>query len=406
MKSIIIIGAGPAGMFAAIQAANENNKVIILDGNERLGKKLAITGKGRCNLTNDKDISEFFQEINSNRDFMYSPFYSFTNEDLMNFFSRKVPLKVERGGRVFPESDSSFDFIDVLRDQMNFKGVEVHLNTKVQKIIRKANSFHISTNKGNFIGDYLLIASGGASYARTGSDGSVFPLIEKLGHNVTPLRPSLVPLASKEPIIEKLRGISLRNIELSLYKDNKKLASEFGEMLFSHYGLSGPVVLTLSNQVKDGDYWVSLDLKPALDFKTLDERLIRDLAADSNRMVRNGLKDLTVAALLPILLEESGIDGEKPCHQVTREERHKLVSSLKGLKIRIDGTMPLEQAIITQGGVDVLEIDPSSMESKLIPKLYFAGEVIDVDANTGGYNLQIAFSTGFLAGMTLNEVTK
>lgn len=400
MNTIVVIGSGPAGMFAAINAKTKNNRVIILESNDRLGKKLAITGKGRCNLTNSAYIGDFITQINSNNEFMYGPFFTFTNENLIDFFETNgLKLKTERGDRVFPVSDSAFDVIDVLRKELNKKKIEVKFNTKVIGIKKSKEQFLINTTTGEYISDKCIIATGGMSYPRTGSDGSGYNLARSLGHEIIAPLPSLVPIEIKEKWVNSLAGVSLKNVELSLVKDNKILFSEFGEMIFSHYGISGPIVLTLSNYIDPNlKYHLSLDLKPALTEDVLDKRILRDFEKYKNKAIKNALNDLTISSLIPIILELTGIDPEKPVHQVSKSERNNLLKVFKSMKMTYKSLRPIEEAIITRGGVNVNEINPSTMESKLISGLYFAGEIIDVDANTGGYNLQIAFSTAYVAG--------
>ncbi len=400
MKTIIIIGSGPAGMFAAINAKTKDNKVIILESNDRLGKKLAITGKGRCNLTNSSYIGDFISQINSNSEFMYGPFFTFTNENLMDFFETNgLKLKTERGDRVFPETDSAFDVIDVLRRELNKRNIEVIFNTKVTGINKTGDNFIINTNNGEFISDICIIATGGMSYPRTGSDGSGYELAKSLGHEIIKPLPSLVPIEIKEKWVKSLTGVSLKNIELSLVENNKVIYSEFGEMIFSHYGISGPIVLTLSNHIEPKhDYEFYLDLKPALAEDVLDKRILRDFEKYKNKAIKNALSDLTISSLIPIILELSGINPDKPVHQISKTERISLLRVFKSMKMTFSSLRPIDEAIITRGGVNVNEINPSTMESKIVAGLYFAGEIIDVDANTGGYNLQIAFSTAYVAG--------
>ncbi len=401
MNTIIIIGGGAAGMFAAINAKTSSNRVILLESNNKLGKKLAITGKGRCNLTNISDISDFIAQVNSNPEFMYGPFYTFTNVDLINFFEqRNLKTKTERGGRVFPVSDTAFDVIDVLRSELVKVGVEIKLNSTVLKIEKHNSTFSIKTAEDKYTANKCIITTGGCSYPKTGSNGSGFELSKQLGHKIIPPLPSLVPIEVKETWISELTGVSLRNVELSLYKEKKKLHSEFGEMLFSHYGLSGPIVLTMSNYIEPSkDYSISIDLKPALDKETLDKRILRDFNKYTNKAIKNSLSDLTINSLIPVILRLANIDPDKPVNQISKAERKKLVDVFKGIILNFKSLRPIEEAIITRGGVDVDEINPSTMESKLIDGLYFAGEIIDVDANTGGYNLQIAFSTAYVAGI-------
>jgi len=402
--NVLVIGGGPAGMMAAIKAA-ENNKhhVTLLERNEKLGKKLFITGKGRCNVTNSKDISEFFEHIPRNREFLYSALYTFTNEHLMNFLQEKgLPLKVERGNRVFPVSDKSYDVIEVLRNELNELNVDVRLHTKVEDIVVEENAIRsIATNRGEFSADWYIFAGGGSSYYGTGSDGSLHKLIVKLGHTITPLKPSLIPLVLKEGFPKDLQGLSLKNVRFTLKEGKKELFTEIGEMLFTHFGISGPLVLSASAYYKGGEAVGSIDLKPGLDLKELDNRLQKDFIKYQNKDYKNSLNDLLPSKMIPVVISLSGIDPDKKCNIITKEERMRLAGLLKDFVVHITGTKSINEAIITRGGVQVKEIDPSTMKSKKISNLSFAGEMIDVDAVTGGYNLQIAFSTGYLAGESL-----
>ncbi|MDO5717563.1 MAG: NAD(P)/FAD-dependent oxidoreductase [Tissierellia bacterium] len=399
MKTIII-GGGPAGIFAALNAKNKSNEVILLERNPKLGRKLAITGKGRCNITNDADISDFFNQINSNREFLYSAFYRFTNNDLIDYFqNRGLKLKVERGGRVFPESDKSYDILDILYDDLKRNGIKVYLNCKVKSASKIGEKFIVNTDEICFESDNLIIATGGKSYPKTGSDGLGYRLAESFGHGITNIKASLVPIEIKEDWIKELQGVSLKNVRLTI-SSSKEIASEFGEMVFTSYGISGPIVLRLSSYILENNPCIlSLDLKPALDYDKLDSRILRDFKKYNNKSIKNALSDLTIKALIPVLLKYADIDPEKPVHQISKLERQNLINSFKNLKMNFKKLRPIDEAIITQGGVDVLKINPANMESKIVKNLYFAGEILDVDANTGGYNLQIAFSTGFLAGI-------
>ena len=374
MAKVIVIGAGPAGIMAAIHASKKHN-VTILDGNDRIGKKLFITGKGRCNVTNSKDISEFFDYIPGNPHFLYSALYSYTNEDTMNFFENVgIKLKVERGGRVFPMSDKSSDIIKGLSIGLKESNVQVKLNSKVTNIIYDANKIvgvEIN-NSTKLYGDYFIIATGGASYPLTGSRGEGQKFAKKLGHTIIELKPSLVPIELNESWLKDLMGLSLKNISLSILKNNKVLYKNQGEMLFTNYGISGPLVLSGSRYVKnEGNYEAAIDLKPAL------------------------------KKLIPLIINLSNITLDKKVNVITKEERKKLLHILKDLRVKIKGLRPIEEAIVTAGGVNTLEIDPSTMKSKIISNLSFAGEVIDVDAFTGGYNVQIALSTGYIAGNSI-----
>lgn len=399
MKKILVIGGGPAGIFAALNSKNENTEVCLIERNSKIGRKLAITGKGRCNITNDKDISEFFPEINRNANFCYSPLYTYTNNNLMDYFqNRGLKIKTERGGRVFPKSDNSFDVIDTLRNDLIKNDIEITPDTFVNEIY-KNNKFLVNTNNGTFQSDALIIASGGISYPQTGSDGSLFKVIKSLGHSIQTLMPSLVPIELKDNWIDSLSGVTLKNVSLKTFYKNKLIADEFGEMLFTHTGISGPITLKTSTFLDEGkDYKLSLDLKPALDFDELDLRIQNDFKKYANKDFKNALGDLTINALIPFIIKFSKIDPNKVVHQITKKERHTLVSVFKDFPLTYKSLKEAKYGIITRGGVSVNEINPSTMESKIIEDLYFAGEVIDVDANTGGYNLQFAFSSGYLAG--------
>lgn len=404
MAKVIVIGAGPAGIMAAIHASKKHN-VILLDGNDRIGKKLFITGKGRCNVTNAKDISEFFDYIPGNPHFLYSALYSYTNEDTMNFFENVgIKLKVERGGRVFPMSDKSSDIIKGLSIGLKESNVQVKLNSKVTNIIYDANKI-VGVEINNITklyGDYFIIATGGASYPLTGSRGEGQKFAKKLGHTIIELKPSLVPIELNESWLKDLMGLSLKNISLSILKNNKVLYKNQGEMLFTNYGISGPLVLSGSRYVKnEGSYEASIDLKPALNESELDKRIQKDFLKYQNKEFKNALDDLLPKKLIPLIINLSNIPLDKKVNVITKEERKKLLHILKDLRVKIKGLRPIEEAIVTAGGVNTLEIDPSTMKSKIISNLSFAGEVIDVDAFTGGYNVQIALSTGYIAGNSI-----
>ena len=405
MSKVVVIGAGPAGMMAAITASKNNNEVILLDGNDRLGKKLFITGKGRCNVTNNKDISEFFDYIPGNPYFLYSSLYTFTNEDTMNFFEDQgIKLKVERGGRVFPESDKSSDIIKGLSKAIAKCNVKVMLNSKVSNIIKSGNKITgVEINNSNIInGDHFILCTGGASYPLTGSRGEGQKFAKNLGHTIKALKPSLVPIETKDSIVKELMGLSLRNIELTIYEENKKVFKNLGEMIFTHFGISGPLVLSGSRFIKnDKNYEIIIDLKPALDIKELDLRIQKDFKKYINKDFKNSLDDLLPKKLIPVIIKLSQIDENKKVNEITKEERKNLVNIIKNFKLKVKGLRPIEEAIVTAGGIDTKEIDPSTMKSKIIDNLSFAGEVIDVDAFTGGYNVQIAFSTGYIAGSNI-----
>lgn len=402
MAKVIIIGGGPAGMMAAVTASSKH-EVVLIEKNEKLGRKLYITGKGRCNITNAKDIGDFFDHIPCNPHFLYSSLYSFTNEDTMNFFKELgVNLKVERGDRVFPESDKSSDIIKAFNIELKNKNVRVMLNSKVIKIIRDNQKIvGIELADGNNIyGDYFILCTGGLSYPQTGSSGEGLTYSRVLGHNIIKPKASLVPIEIDEEWISDLQGLSLKNVELKITNSkNKSLYKEFGEMLFSHYGISGPIVLSASSFVKQGEkYKAVINLKPALSEMELDKRIQKDFLKYANKDFKNSLDDLLPRKLIDTIIQLSNIDENKKVNSITKEERKNLVNLLQNLSLNIKGLRPIEEAIITSGGVDTLEIDASTMKSKIIDNLYFAGEMIDVDAYTGGYNLQIALSTGNLAG--------
>lgn len=401
MSKVVVIGAGPAGMMAAI-TASEHNEVILIEGNDRLGKKLFITGKGRCNVTNNKDISEFFDYIPGNPYFLYSSLYTFTNKDTINFFENEgIKLKVERGGRIFPKSDKSSDIIKGLSKAMAKCNIKIMLNSKVSKVIKNGNKItSVEINNSNIIkGDHFIICTGGASYPLTGSRGEGQKFAKELGHKIKELKPSLVPIEIKDSIVKELMGLSIRNIKLTIYENNKKVFEDFGEMLFTHFGISGPLVLSGSRFIKNNkNYEILIDLKPALDIKDLDLRIQKDFKKYINKDFRNSLDDLLPKKIIPIIIKLSKIDENKKVNEITKEERKNLVYIIKNFTLIVKGLRPIAEAIVTAGGVDTKEIDPSTMRSKIIDNLSFAGEVIDVDAFTGGYNVQIALSTGYVAG--------
>ncbi len=407
MSTVVVIGGGPAGMMAAI-GASKKHKTILVEKNEKLGKKLYITGKGRCNVTNAKDISEFFDYIPGNSNFLYSALYTFTNEDTMNFFENLgVKLKVERGDRVFPVSDKSSDIISALERELRRNKVDILLSSKVKNFTYEGTKIKSIELQDNSIieGDYFIICTGGMSYPQTGSNGEGFKFSQHAGHTVTKLMPSLVPIETKEEWIKDLQGLSLKNVELSIVDSRKKvLYKDFGEMLFTHFGISGPIVLSGSRVVNKGNSLKAvIDLKPALSHEELDKRIQRDFAKYLNKDFKNSLDDLIPKKLIDIIINLSGIEETKKVNLITREERKNLVNVLKGMCLEIKGLRPIDEAIITAGGVNVKEIDPSTMKSKIVDNLYFSGEVIDVDAYTGGFNIQIAFSTGYLAGIKVGE---
>ena len=418
MKTIVI-GAGPAGMMAAISAANSGDNVVLLEKNEKIGKKLFITGKGRCNVTNACSRDEFFENIVSNSKFLYSAFSQFNNADLMKLIEDNgTPLKTERGNRVFPVSDHSSDIIKALNNALKSAGVDLRLNTSVKSIITESIEegaeedlkkkgcskcvVGVKTDNGEIImADKVVIATGGISYKTTGSTGDGLRWAGEEGHRISTLKPALVPLETYEKWPFELTGLSLKNVTLSLFIKDKLKYKEMGEMLFTHFGISGPLVLTSSSIIAgsdEKDIKVFIDLKPALSDDEFDARLIRELKEGNKKDLKNILGNIYPIKLGLKICELSGVDTYKKCNEITKEERKKILDYTKRLPLTIKGTRDFDEAIITHGGVSVKDINPKTMESKLVKNLFFAGEVIDVDAFTGGFNLQIAFSTGFLAG--------
>ena len=405
MSKVIVIGAGPAGIMAAITAA-ENHKVVLIDGNEKIAKKLFITGKGRCNITNAKDIGDFFDYIPGNPHFLYSALYSFTNNDVIEMIeSEGTKLKVERGGRMFPASDKSSDIIKALSKKLSKAKVDIKLNSKVTDIFFENDTIKSVEINGSqrISADYFIIATGGASYPLTGSRGEGQVLAEKMGHKIIDLKPSLVPVELNGDWFKELIGLTLKNIKLDILDSKNKVKySNQGEMKFTSYGISGPIVLSGSRFIDYKDtYSISIDLKPSLDEKELDLRIQKDFKKYINKDFRNSLDDLLPQKMIPLIIKLSMIDPYKKVNEITKVERKNLVNAIKNIKGKVKGLRPLAEAIVTSGGVSTLEIDPSTMKSKIINNLSFAGEVIDVDAFTGGYNVQIALSTGYLAGKYL-----
>lgn len=394
-------------MMAAIEASKEN-KVILVEKNEKLGKKLYITGKGRCNITSSKYIGDFFDYIPTNSNFLYSSLYSYTNEDVMNFFeSLGVELKVERGDRVFPKSDKSSEIINGLKKALNNNNVEILLNSKVTKINKEENeiSWVEINNKDILKGDCFIMCTGGVSYPQTGSTGDGYIFAKQLGHNITNIAPSLVPIEVFEYYIKDLQGLSLKNIELKIENNKKVIYEEFGELLFTHFGLSGPLAIKASSVISGNQKLKAvIDLKPALSFEELDKRIQRDFSKYINKDYKNALNDLLPSKLIKTIIDLSKIDENKKVSFITREERLNLVKLIKNFTFEIKGLRPIEEAIITKGGVDIKQIDSSNMKSKKINNLYFAGEILDVDGYTGGFNLQIAMSTGHLSGEKVGEI--
>lgn len=405
MGTILVIGGGAAGMAAAVFSARNGHEVHLYEQNEKLGKKIYITGKGRCNLTNSCDMEELLGAVVSNRKFLYSSFYGFTNEETMEFFEQiGLKIKTERGNRVFPVSDHSSDVIRVLKEEMEKQNVHVHLSEKVVWIGEKEGIFSgIRLEDGTEVkGDACIIATGGKSYPSTGSTGDGYKFARQLGHTVTDLRPALVPVETKEAFVKELQGLSLRNVEITIYDRKKELYRDFGEMLFTHYGLSGPMILSASSfigkKLEERPLRLSLDLKPALSEEQLDARILRDFEENKNKQFKNSLGKLFPAKLIPVMISLSGIHPDKKVNEITKEERKRFVSCIKDLEITLIRLRGFQEAIITQGGVSVREINPATMESKIVKGVYFAGEILDLDAVTGGFNLQIAWSTGNAAG--------
>ena len=405
MTKVAIIGGGAAGLLAGIAAAQNGAQVTIFEKMRLPGKKIMITGKGRCNITNACEIPEFIKNIPGNGRFLNSALHRFTNDDIVLLLeSHGLQTKVERGGRIFPVSDKAKDVVDTLVKIFTEAGGSLQLDTKVIEILAKDGQVTgVKTISGVYPADAVILAAGGASYPGTGSDGGGAKLAAKLGHKIVPLRPSLVPLESDYPYVDDLQGLSLRNVQGTLTADGEKIGSEFGEMLFTHFGVSGPIILSLSNlaakALDEGkEVELHIDLKPALSEEKLDARIQRDFTQYSKKQLANGMKDLLPQRLIPVVCDMAYLDEEKFINQISREERHRLLAALKNFCVPITSTRPLAEAIVTAGGVSVKEINPKTMESKLIRGLHFAGEVMDVDGYTGGYNLQAAFSSGHAAG--------
>lgn len=408
MSKVLVAGGGAAGMFAAITAARNGHRVCVVEKNEKLGKKLFITGKGRCNITNACDMETLFSSVVSNPRFLYSSFYGYTNQDVIRFFEELgVHTKIERGERVFPVSDHSSDVIRAMEQEMKRLKVQVRLCEKVIRIAVKNGKFtHAELASGeNIAGDACIVATGGLSYPSTGSTGDGYVFASECGHTLTPCMPSLVPMEVKEPWVKSLMGLSLRNVSASIYQEKKRLYQEFGEMLFTHYGVSGPLIISASSfvgqKLKDRELRLEIDLKPALSEEQLDQRVQRDFEENRNRQFKNALGKLFPSKLLPVMVELSGINPEKKVNVISREERQRFVRLMKHLTMTLTGLRDYNEAIITRGGVKTREVNPGTMESKYMKGLYFAGEVLDVDALTGGFNLQIAWSTGYAAGSSI-----
>ena len=401
----IIIGGGPAGMFAAITAAEQGQRVLLIEKNDRLGKKLLITGKGRCNVTNNCSASEVLENIPRNSRFLFSAINGFPPEKIIRFFETNgCPLKTERGNRVFPVSDQSRSVLASLLDRMKASGVIVK-NSKVTKLLIKDSSIvGVQTTEGDIQSHWVILATGGVSYPATGSTGDGYKMAEAAGHTIVPPEGSLVPLSSSDPACMSMQGLSLRNVDVKLVdKNGKLLYKDFGELLFTHFGVSGPTVLSASAHLKGETCKLLIDLKPALDEQKLNDRLIRDLEQYRNRTMENALTDLLPRSMIPVILEKACIPPDLQANSLTKELRRSLINVLKAFSIPISGKRPVSEAIITSGGVKTKEVDPKTMESKLVNGLYFAGEILDCDAYTGGFNLQIAWSTAYAAGRAVKS---
>lgn len=418
MSKVIVVGGGPAGMMAAITAAENGKEVLIIEKMPSFGKKLLITGKGRCNITSSLYMSEFIKNTPGNGKFLYSAFQNYTNKDIIEFLHRQgLEVKEERGNRVFPVTDKSLDVLDCFLKRMDELKIKYKLHTKVEKILVKENQvIAIRTDKEIIQTSNVILATGGKSYPLTGSTGDGYRIASELGHKIVKIKPSLVPLEVYEKEeCKKMQGLSLRNVSIKLVdvNKNKTIYEDFGEMLFTHFGISGPIILSSSahlvrykdidNLLKDKKIVIKIDLKPALTDEQLDERILRDFKEFKNKQFKHSLDKLLPQKLIPVFIEKSEIEPEKRVNEITREERNKMVHLLKDFEITIKNFRPVEEAIITSGGIDTKEINPKTMESKLIKGLYFAGEIIDVDSYTGGFNLQIAYSTGYTAGISCGD---
>lgn len=409
-KTVAVVGGGAAGLMAACQAARKGARVCLFERNPNLARKILISGKGRCNLTNIKDIEDIIENIPGNGKFLYKALTRFTNIDLIAFFENMgLKTKIERGGRVFPLSDKSLDVVKILEKAVLQSGVLIRYNARVKQLIIDNNcvkAIKLLNSDDVYCFDRVIVATGGLSYPSTGSTGDGYELARQAGHTITPLMPSLVPLIARESWVKQLQGLTLKNIKVTFYLNGKRMNSIFGEMLFTHFGVSGPAILTISRDVVEylgEQIQLSINLKPALDDKKLNERLERDFKHHERKKFKNSLDDLLPKKMIPVFINLCGINPYKTVNQITREEKHKILKNISDLRISIIGCKQ-KNAIVTRGGVSVREIDPATMESKLIKGLFFAGEVIDVDGLTGGYNLQAAFSTGWLAGISAAEI--
>lgn len=412
MKCVVVIGGGAAGLMAAVIAGREGAKVTLLEKMNYVGKKMGITGKGRCNITNACDMSDFIKNTPGNGKFLYGAYERFTNEDLLQLLhDAGLETKVERGSRVFPASDSALDVRNTFMKLMKHYGVDVHLEEPVKKLlIDDGVVTGVVTDKETYHADAVVIATGGKSYPATGSTGDGYILAAQVGHKITDIRPSLVPIVTEESWVKDLMGLSLRNVELSVVAKNKVQAKMFGEMMFTHFGITGPIVLSLSHTVGKlmrkkniGTIGLDINLKPALSPETLDKRLQKDFDLYSKKQLINGMKDLLPSRLIPLIIELAGIDPQKPINQISKEERQQIGYMLQHMPLTVKGLRPVEEAIVTAGGISLKEFNPKTMESKLVKGLYGAGEVLDIDAFTGGYNLQAAFSTGYVAAMHITH---
>ena len=410
MNKVIVVGAGAADMMAAYFAAKNKNKVTLIEKNEKTGKKIYITGKGRCNITNACDVEDLFANVMSNKKFLYSAFYGFTNSDVIDFFENHgIKTKIERGNRVFPVSDHSSDVISALERALKEQNVDILLNTCVEKIeCEDSQVTGVVLCGGRKIeADAVIVATGGMSYQATGSTGDGYRFAEESGHKVTECTPSLVPFNAQEEWVAKLQGLSLKNVLVTIYDGKKKLYEDFGEMLFTHFGVSGPLILSASAAIKQNTIkkplQMFIDLKPALSYEALDKRILREFDDAKNKQFKNSINKLLPSKMIPVIIGLSGIDPDKKVNEISKGEREGLVNLLKKLPLTLNGTRQWNEAIVTKGGISTKDINPSTMESKIIKNLYFAGEVLDLDALTGGYNLQIAWSTGALAGKSINK---
>ena len=408
---VVVIGGGPAGMMAAITSAEQRNEVILVEKNNSLGKKLLITGKGRCNITSSLEMSEFIKNTPGNGRFLYSAFENYTNQDIIAFLAKQgLKVKEERGNRIFPVTDRSLDVLNCFKNKLNELKVKIMYNSKVEEIIVQNNKIvGVKTNKETIKAEKVILATGGKSYSSTGSTGDGYKLAMKLGHTVTTIKPSLVPLVTYEKnICQNMQGLSLRNVKISIKEENKTIYEDFGEMLFTHFGVSGPTILSgsahlvryknIEQLLKDKKIKLHIDLKPALTPEKLDERILRDFDQLKNKQFKNSLDKLLPQKMINTIIDISGINPEKKINEITKQERRNLVNLLKDFELTIKGFRPIEEAIITSGGINIKEVNPKTMESKIINGLYFAGEILDVDSYTGGFNLQIAYSTGYTAG--------